>query len=140
AAVDTGGLDAAQLPLFTIHGNASLVAATGGIAEGVIFEQTAGTFENHAPLVAPSLNGVFIAPDGSGLAVGVPGTVALRDETGWHLQQPAIETDLDLHGAWIDPDGGKWAVGGDLTTSLDHGVIAYGGSATISGTISPATP
>jgi hypothetical protein len=133
--VDAGGIDLSQLPLFTIHGNAAQVVASGGFSAGALFELSGGTFENRAPSLAPQMNGVFLAPDGTGVAVGVAGTVALRDDAGWHLQAPAIQTGLDFHGAWIDPDGGKWAVGGELTTSLDQGIVAYGGSATISGTI-----
>jgi hypothetical protein len=139
-AVDSGGVDPSQLPLFTVHGNATQVAATGGVAEGAILERVGDTFENRAPVAAPALNGVFLAPDGSGVAVGIAGTVALRDGGSWQLQQPAIETDLDLHGAWIDPDGGVWAVGGDLTTSLDHGLVVYGGNAAITGTVVDTAP
>ena len=139
-AVDSGGVDPSQLPLFTVHGNATQVAATGGVAEGAILERVGDTFENRAPVAAPALNGVFLAPDGSGVAVGIAGAVALRAGGSWQLQQPAIETDLDLHGAWIDPDGGVWAVGGDLTTSLDHGLVVYGGDAAISGTVVDAAP
>jgi hypothetical protein len=61
--------------------------------------------------------------------------VALRDAAGWQLQEPAIQTALDLHGSWIDPDGGRWAVGGELTTHLDQGVVAYGGSTAVSGVV-----
>jgi hypothetical protein len=134
-AVDLQGGAADQLPLFTVHGTEALVAASGGLIDGAILEQVGDTFENRAPLLAPAMNGVFLAPDGTGVAVGIAGVVALRDGSGWHLQDPAIATGLDLHGAWIDPDGGMWAVGGELTTSLNQGVVAYGGDAQIPGTI-----
>lgn len=130
-AVDTEDVDPEQLPLFTIHGNATEVAAAGGFTVGLIDELVDGTFENRAPRTAPQMNGVFLAADGSGAAVGVGGTVALRGTGGWQLQDPAFATPLDLHGAWIDPDGGVWAVGGDLTTSLNQGLVLYGGTAPI---------
>jgi len=133
--LDTGGGDPTQLPLFTIHGNATQVAASGGFTNGVIAELIGSTFENRAPLEAPQMNGVFLGPDPSGVAVGVSGAVALRSAAGWQLQDPAINTRLDLHGAWMDPDGGIWAVGGDLTDNLDQGMVVYGGSASIGSTV-----
>ena len=142
SAVDfpTGGIDPTQLPLFTIHGNATHVAASGGFTEGVIAELIGTAFENRAPLDAPQMNGVFLGPDPTGVAVGFAGAVALRSAAGWQLQSPAINTPLDLHGAWMDPDGGVWGVGGDLTTSLDQGMVVYGGRASIGSTIVDAQP
>lgn len=133
--VDGDGVDPEQLPLFTIHGNADEVAASGGTPDGVILEREGDVFVNRAPRGAAQFNGVFLAPDGRGAAVGIAGTVAIRDAGVWTLQDPAIATDLDLHAAWIDPDGGIWAVGGDLTTTLGEGIVAYGGNAEIPGTI-----
>jgi hypothetical protein len=137
-AVDSGGLDADQLPLFTIHGTATRVAATGGLNDGVIYELSGDQFTDVAPRAAPSFNGIFLGGGDSGMAVGVGGAVAIRDASGWRLQEPGIATALDLHGAWIDPDGGMWAVGGDLTTRLDQGLVVYGGGATISDTVHAA--
>jgi len=136
----TGGIDPTELPLFTIHGNATNVAASGGFNEGVIAELVGTTFENRAPLQAPQMNGVFLGPDPTGVSVGFEGAVALRSAAGWQLQNPAIDTPLDFHGTWMDPDGGVWAVGGNLTTSLDQGMVAYGGSASIGSTIIAAQP
>ena len=138
--VETDGVAPSQLPLFTIHGNDSEVAATGGAAEGVLLELSGGTFVDRAPRGAPPLNGVFLAPDGAGAAVGIAGTVAIREAGVWALQEPGVQTDLDLHATWIDPDGGIWAVGGDLTDSLGRGIVAYGGDASPSGTVLDTTP
>jgi hypothetical protein len=66
--------------------------------------------------------------------------VAIRNANGWHLQDPPIRTELDLHGAWMDPDGGMWGVGGDLTTSLDQGMVVYGGDASVGSTVVDAQP
>jgi hypothetical protein len=133
--VDTGVAVPQDLPLFTVHGNATQVAATGGFINGVIYELLGTTFENRATLGMPQMNGVFLRPDGTGVAVGVGGAVAFRSADGWQLQQPGINTVLDLHGAWVDPDGGVWAVGGDLTTNLDQGMVVYGGTAAVGSTI-----
>ncbi len=134
--IDASGVDATDLPLFTVHGNETQVVATGGLSTGVIYELQGSTFENRAPAGTPPLNGIFLGPDGTGVAVGIAGTIASRSPTGWQLPT-GINTPLDFHGAWIDPDGGVWAVGGDLSTSLDQGLVVYGGTSTVGSTISP---
>jgi hypothetical protein len=135
--VDTGGADPQDLPLFTIHGNATQVAATGGLFNGVIYELLGTTFENRALPGTPQMNGIFLRPDGTGVAVGIGAAIAFRSADGWQVQQP-LNTHLDLHGAWVDPDGGVWAVGGDLTTNLNEGMVVYGGTAAIGSTVLPA--
>jgi len=136
--VDTGGADPQNLPFFTIHGNATQVATVGGVTNsGVIYELQAGTFESQAIPDLPQMNGVFLRADGTGVAVGDQEAIARRGSSGWQLAQPALETRLDLHGGWLDPDGGVWAVGGDLST-LDKGILIYGGPASIGSTITVA--
>jgi len=132
--VDMAGADPVELPLFTIHGNDTTVAASGGLENGVIYELNGTTFENRAEVGTPQMNGVFLRPDGTGVAVGIAGAIATRGPGGWELQT-GIRTGLDLHGSWIDPDGGIWAVGGDLSTNLNRGMVVYGGPAEISSTI-----
>jgi hypothetical protein len=118
-------------PLFTLSGDASLVAATGGSFQGVILELAGGSFTDHAPSGVPQINGVSVR-DGAAVAVGLDGSNYRRGEQGWtkgaaaHGAQP-----LDFHAAWIDPQGGVWAVGGDLTIDRSYGAVAYGGTATI---------
>ena len=81
--IDTSGADPAELPLFTVHGNATQVAATGGLLNGVIYELVGTTFENHAPPAIPQMNGIFLRPDGTAVAVGIAGTIAFRASNGW---------------------------------------------------------
>jgi len=132
--VDTGGADPLDVPLFTIHGNATHVAAVGGVVtSGVIDELIGTTFENQVTEL-PQMNGVFLRSDGTAVAVGVEGAVAFRGAEGWQLQDPGIDTPLDLHGAWVDPDGGVWGVGGDLS-ELVQGMVVYGGTAAVGSTI-----
>jgi len=135
--VDLGGGDPADYSLFTVNGNATQVVASGGFLNGVVLELINSTFENRALPGLPVMNGVFIRSDGSGAAVGNGASVALRVTEGWQLQQTLLNTALGLHGTWIDPDGGLWAVGGNLGT-LGDGMLVYGGSATIGTTIVPA--
>jgi sugar lactone lactonase YvrE len=131
ASVDTSGSTPEDLPLFTVHGNTNQVVATGGFLNGVIFELLDSSFENRATPGMPQMNGVFMRPDGRGVAVGVGGAVAFRSGTGWQLQRPGVSTPLDFHSTWVDPDGGVWAVGGDVSVNLNRGMIAYGGPAAI---------
>ncbi len=133
--VDFGGSDPQDLPLFTIHGNGALVAASGGFVNGVIYELVNGIFENRAIPGMPEMNGIFLRPDGSGVSVGVAGAVAFRAGTGWQLQQPALSTPYDFHATWVDPDGGVWAVGGDLSVNLTQGMLAYGGPGAVGNTV-----
>ena len=129
--VDIGGGDPQDLPFFTVHGNASEVVASGGLVNGVIYELINGTFLDRATPGIQQMNGIFLRPDGSGVSVGNGGSVALRSPNGWQLQQPGLNTPYDFHATWVDPDGGVWAVGGDLSVNLDHGILAYGGPAAI---------
>jgi len=92
--------------MFTVHGNATQVAAIGGLINGVIYELQGSTFESRAAPGLPQMNVIFLRPDGTGVAVGVAGAMAFRDASGWQLQQPGLNTILDLHGTWSDPDGG----------------------------------
>jgi hypothetical protein len=113
--------------LFTVHGNDQFAAASGGFIDGVIVEDDGSGFVQRNPPATEQMNGMFIAPDGRGLAVGVAGSATLRSEFGWEVQDTDLATPLDFHAGWIDPEGGLWAVGGDLTTLLDRGMVAYSG-------------
>lgn len=122
---------AAPRPLFTVHGDADRVMATGGFAEGVIFELQGGRFVDRASPGTPQMNGVYVTP-GLAAAAGVAASLALRTETGWELVDTTLNTSRDFHAVWIDPEGGIWAVGGDLTVSLTQGMLAYSGNTEIS--------
>jgi len=118
--------------LFTVHGNDDTVAATGGFIDGVIVEDEGSGFALRNPPGTEQMNGVFLTPDGDGLAVGVAGAATRRTSFGWEVQDTGLETSLDFHAGWIDAEGGLWAVGGDLTTALNQGMVAYSGARTIS--------
>jgi hypothetical protein len=132
--VDLNGADPANSSLFTIHGNATEAVAVGfgtltnNVVSGLVLESQGTSFQNAAPPGTPQINGVFMRPDGTGVAVGIAGTVAFRSAGGWQLQQPGLNTPRDFHAAWVDPAGGVWAVGGNLSTDLDQGILAYGGT------------
>jgi hypothetical protein len=121
-------------PLITIHGNGTHVVAVGGFfTEGVILELEGSAFRNRTPAGAPQMNGVFLPLGGEAVAVGWEGSLALRTSSGWQLRDTRLNTFKAFHAAWVDPEGGIWAVGGDLIVGdLQSGIIAYGGSRFIS--------
>ena len=128
-----------ERPLFTVHGNSRDVVAVGGFGTGVIVEQAGAEFVDRTAPGANQLNGVFLPEEGGGVAVGNDGAYAARTRSGWEVQAPA-DTVFGFHAVWVDPEGGVWAAGGDLSTDLKHGLVAYAGSRTISGQIVDIDP
>jgi sugar lactone lactonase YvrE len=123
--------------LFTVHGNADTIIATGGFFFGVILERSGDTFVERQPDASLQMNGVFVPPDGKAMAVGIQGSYARRLASGWQLQTPVVDAPLGFHAVWMDPEGGAWAVGGNLSDDLNNGILAYAGSRTISSEIVP---
>lgn len=114
-------------PLFSVHGNADIVVATGGFIDGALVENSGAGFVDRTPRGVMQLNGTFVPPTGPGLAIGNTSALALRGVDDWIIGDTRLGTPRDFHAAWVDPEGGIWAVGGDLTVSLGMGVLAYGG-------------
>lgn len=125
--------------LFTVHGNDDIVVACGGSQSGVIVESVGGgSFVDVSPAGVLQMNGTFAGSDTT-LTVGREGAVAFRDAGGWASEETGLNLDLviDYHAAWIDPDGGVWAVGGNIIGEPQtDGVVAYFGTASIGSTIS----
>jgi hypothetical protein len=121
--------------LFTVFEKDGLFAAVGGLATGLIVEAENGVWRNVTPEPPPmGLAGVTLGDDGSGIAVGMMGTVYVRDDSGWALVDPGLKVRQNLHGSWIDDEGGLWAVGGQtLTPPLTEGVMLHRGTAVPSG-------
>lgn len=115
-------------PLFTVHGNDTLTVASGGFIDGVMIEFDGETFAQRAQPGVVQMNGVFIPPNGDGVAVGITGGVSRRDENGWEVTEDGLDTLFDFHGTFVDSEGGTWAVGGDLSVALEDGMLAYAGS------------
>lgn len=115
-------------PLFTVHGNDNLVAASGGFVDGVILELEGDQFVQRPSDNVQQMNGIFIPPSGDGVAVGITGDIARRLGGVWEEGGDGLDTPLDFHAAWIDGEGGIWAVGGDLSLALSEGMVAYAGT------------
>ena len=118
--------------LFTVHGASwgePRFAAVGGFGDAVIVEHDGTQWHTATPQPAPpELFGVFMIGDGDGYAVGAEGTIVRRQGSAWKL----LDTELDLldsfHAVWVDPEGGVWAVGGDLLTATpDRGMLVHRG-------------
>lgn len=132
--------------LFTIHGNTTLTVAVGGFNDGIIEEFNGQEFENVAEFLTPQLNGVFIPENGAGVAVGGarpdggigPGVMFRGNDGTWRLQDTNLRTARDFHGTWVDPDGGVWAVGGNVASDpLIDGIVGYYGTQTVPTALMP---
>lgn len=117
--------------LFTVSGTASEEWAVGGAFSGTIVHGSGGTWSDETPELAPQFNGVD-ATGSTPVAVGTTGAVYQREGGAWVPDERGAVTLYDLHGVWVDPDGGIWTVGGKLSSfPLDHGILAYGGEADV---------
>lgn len=117
--------------LFTVHESGGLYAAVGGLATGIIVELSGGSWKNVTPEPPPmGLSGVTLGEDGTGIAVGLLGAVYVRDGQAWAPEDIGVPLLENLHGTWIDDEGGLWAVGGQtLAPPLTDGVLIHRGRA-----------
>lgn len=100
-----------------MHGTADgkTLVAVGGDASGVITERVGTKWHTLSPAPAPTqLFGVFMHSADLAYAVGYDGTVLERGASAWKLLDIGLELPNPFHAVWVDPDGGVWAVGGDL--------------------------
>ncbi|MEM7603735.1 MAG: vanadium-dependent haloperoxidase [Myxococcota bacterium] len=132
--VESTGFDGTY---FTVAGSGGLFTAVGGDGNGVIYERDAGgVWTDRSPSGVGRLQGVFIDGEGAGLATGARGALLERRGNGeWALTGPDFDSGQSFndvqsfHAGWIDPEGGRWAVGGNvLTQDLDRGILVYRGA------------
>lgn len=118
--------------LFTVHTGGSFPVAVGGFGQSMVLNNEGGIWTNRSPGFTPQTNGVY----GRGstlIGVGSQGSVIRWDGAAW-IPDAAKATARDLHGVYVDPDGGIWTVGGALSsTPLTSGVVLYDGPATVPG-------
>ena len=88
---------------------------------------------SRSPEGCPLLQGVTLSADGTGWATGFRGEVYRRQRlTGrWERVVLGLPLELEsLHAAWMDPEGGVWAVGGNvLSGGLNAGTLLHRGPA-----------
>jgi len=114
--------------LFTLHGTSDRLVAVGGFGQAVLLELENGAWVDRSPAGLKQLIGVSVTPKRA-LAVGGNGTIAVSTESGWVADPPPSTVFADLHGAWIDPTGGLWAVGGQVAAfPLVDGVLLHKGA------------
>lgn len=118
--------------LFTVSGNDDRAIAVGG---SIIAEQAGdGEWKDVGLAGAPRLNGVTVRGE-EAYAVGVTGAVLKREIAGWSEVATGLEVYNDLHGSWIDPGGGVWAVGGQVAAyPLIMGTLIHHGQPISTGT------
>jgi hypothetical protein len=109
--------------LFTVHAIDGHYAAVG------VVEYDGTRWNDVTPDPAPQgLAGVTLGANDYGIAVGTFGTVLTRSTAGWAVEDVGIPVSQNLHGSWIDPDGGVWAVGGDtLSPPFIDGIMLHRG-------------
>lgn len=114
--------------LFTVHADANRLVAVGGFGTGTILENDGAGWRDASPDGAPPLIGTYLAR-GGGYAVGQEGVVFERDSGTWREVALGIQIEQSFHSTWVDPDGGVWAVGGQVQTlPLVDGIMVYGGA------------
>ena len=116
--------------LFTVSGSTDRVVIVGGSGNGVALEASgAGPLLPVTPPGAGLLQGVSVSADDAIWSVGIGGNIYSRQDEGSPWQQTlAPEPVQSLHAAWVDPDGGVWAAGGNvLVSDLDGGVALHYG-------------
>lgn len=124
--------------LFTVHGNNNTVVMVGN---NVVLSGDANGLNDITPTGAGILQGVSVQEDGRIYASGQSGSIWSRSPEGvWNLELNASGVVPEsLHAFWVDPDGGRWAVGGGvLTGALNAGCILHDGA--IAGDIWENTP
>ncbi len=121
--------------LTTVAGcSATEVYAVGGLdvlaSDGTTWSRANVTVEN------AGVNGVACAPGGKPVVVGFGGYRQRLVGGAWVDDTASSPITNDFHGAWADPQGGYWAVGGHFVDGAAagvsrDGVLAYFGTRTI---------
>ncbi|MEO8699426.1 MAG: hypothetical protein ABI867_05255 [Kofleriaceae bacterium] len=111
--------------LFAVAASEDRFITVGGAFDGVLFENAGDGWKSAIPTGGALLNGVAASGDVA-FAVGEFGTVLRRGSSGWATDERV--TDQHMHAAFIDPDGGAWAAGGDFdSTPTKSGVLIHNG-------------
>lgn len=119
--------------IFTDHASGGRFAAAGGQASGFVLENDGSGWKKVLDATY-GLTGVALGPNDTGYAVGAYASVYARDRSGWHEEDTGVAFQHDLHGVWIDPSGGVWAVGGRTASfPLVDGLMLHKGDAVAAG-------
>ncbi len=112
-------------PLFTVHASSERFVAVGGLGAALVVENDGSGWTDASPSGLDPAIGVCVTGDAA-IATGVFGLVLERDGDEWVRQDLGRVVDETFHSVWIDPQGGVWAVGGQvLTPPLVDGIMIY---------------
>lgn len=113
-----------SVSLFTIAARASDdIWAVGGLGSAVVVHFDGQRWSDESPPRLSNLFGVSAVGD-EVLIAGASGALLERAEGDWERIDTSIED--SFHSAWLDGEGGGWAVGGNVLEpdpELRHGVI-----------------
>lgn len=114
--------------LLTVAGaDAEHVWAVGGTGSGEIVRWDGSAWASEAPEFSTDFSGVSARGERA-VAVGRVGDVWWSDGAGWVHDERERALYEDLHAAWLDPDGGVWAVGGKFSSlPMTSGAMLYAG-------------
>lgn len=121
--------------LFTVHAGGGRYAAVGGNASGFIVEHEGAQWVDVTPQPPPmGLSGVSLGDGDLGVAVGVLGAIYVRGASGWEPEDVGFPVRQNLHGSWIDDEGGLWVAGGQtFAPPLTEGLLLHRGAPVPSG-------
>lgn len=117
---------------FTVAGSGKHVAIVGGTGTGQVLESSGGELSHREPELIPLLQGVSVTPAGYVWTVGAGGSIYRGKRGQYDVVDPGLAFGAaeSLHAVWVDPQGGVWAVGGDvLTPELDQGLALHSSAA-----------
>jgi hypothetical protein len=67
---------------------------------------------------------------GHGYAVGYEASILEYRDAAWNVLETGYESFDPLHSVWVDPEGGVWAVGGDVLSPVPSaGMLLHSGEA-----------
>jgi len=114
--------------LFTVHYGGGRFVAVGGGGTGLIYENRGSGWQRVDGEDLSGLVGVHVVDADHAYAVGRFGAFVEERETTWFEGDENVGTET-LHSIWADPEGGLWAVGGQLDVRPPvRGVLAYRGT------------
>jgi hypothetical protein len=111
-------------PLFTVSAaSGDDIWAVGGLGSAVVTHFDGEGWQDESPPRLPNLFGVSAVADEVVIA-GAFGALAERRGSEWRVIETFSED--TFHSAWLDGEGGAWAVGGNVLepdSALRHGMI-----------------
>ncbi len=118
----------ASVPLFTVNGDGTDTWAVGGLNSATILHHDGAGWTNESPDFAPQVNGVWANGD-EPVACGQQTSIFRRIDGTWvRDESEPQEPFLDYHACWVDPDGGQWFVGGNVSSfPLSQGLMGWYG-------------